>query len=145
VVFLLAGFGMGFVTLATLLVVQNSLAISDLGVATSSHQFARTLGGTVGIGVCGSFVTARLAEAMAGLAAGASNSGLPSALAARLRSNVEDFFRPEVQMQLPDHLQHIMQDAVVNGVASVFWTVTVAAAVCLLLCLMLPGRRGLRR
>ena len=38
------------VILATLVVVQNSVNIADLGVATSSNQFARTLGGTVGMG-----------------------------------------------------------------------------------------------
>ena len=49
-VFLLAGAGMGFVSLATLLIVQNSVDQADLGVVTASHQFARTMGGTVGVG-----------------------------------------------------------------------------------------------
>ena len=44
-VFLLVGTGMGFVALGTILVVQNSLSDLDLGVATASNQFARTLGG----------------------------------------------------------------------------------------------------
>ena len=44
-VFLLIGTGMGFVALGTILVVQNSLSDIDLGVATASNQFARTLGG----------------------------------------------------------------------------------------------------
>ena len=59
-VFQLVGIGMGLVGLSTLLVVQNCLDNSDLGVATSSHQFARTLGGTVGVGVCGGFVQGTL-------------------------------------------------------------------------------------
>ena len=58
------GVGMGFVSMATLLIVQDSLTASDLGVATASHQFFRTLGGTVGVGVSGSFVTAGLARTM---------------------------------------------------------------------------------
>ncbi len=41
-VFQVVGFGMGFVVLSTLLKVQNSLESSDLGVATSFHQFVRT-------------------------------------------------------------------------------------------------------
>ncbi len=48
---------MGFVSVATLLKVQNSLRESDLGVATSSQQFARTLGGTIGIGFSGAMVS----------------------------------------------------------------------------------------
>jgi hypothetical protein len=58
----MAGVGMGFTSIATLLIVQNSVEKTDLGVATSSHQFTRTLGGTVGIGICGSLVTARFAR-----------------------------------------------------------------------------------
>ncbi len=41
-VFTIAGLGMGFVTLSSLLLVQNSLSNTNLGVATSFHQFART-------------------------------------------------------------------------------------------------------
>ncbi|MBW2678456.1 MAG: hypothetical protein JRD49_12950 [Deltaproteobacteria bacterium] len=66
-VFQLTGLGMGFVTLATLVVVQNSVDVSDLGVATSSNQFARTLGGTVGVGICGGFMNSALGRAMDGL------------------------------------------------------------------------------
>ena len=69
-VFFLAGLGMGFVTLATLLVVQASLDGSNLGVATSSHQFARTLGGAIGVGVCGGVVTARFAGVVVNLRQG---------------------------------------------------------------------------
>jgi EmrB/QacA subfamily drug resistance transporter len=46
IVLAIAGLGMGFVSISTLLLVQNSLSNSDLGVATASHQFSRTLGGT---------------------------------------------------------------------------------------------------
>jgi len=63
-VFQLVGIGMGLVGLSTLLVVQNCLDNSDLGVATSSHQFARTLGGTVGVGVCGGFVQGMLQKSV---------------------------------------------------------------------------------
>ena len=61
------GLGMGFVSMATLLVVQDSLDKSDLGVATSSHQFFRTLGGTIGVGISGSFVTMTLSNVMESL------------------------------------------------------------------------------
>jgi len=52
-VFQVVGLGMGLVTLSTLLIVQDSLKPENLGVATSFHQFSRTLGGTIGVGVCG--------------------------------------------------------------------------------------------
>ena len=59
-----AGVGMGFVSMATLLVVQDSLDVADLGIATASNQFSRTLGGTIGVGISGSFVTMTLSKAM---------------------------------------------------------------------------------
>ncbi len=59
--------GYGFVSMATLLVVQDSLDKSDLGVATASHQFSRTLGGTIGVGISGSFVTMALSNVMESL------------------------------------------------------------------------------
>ena len=48
--FFIIGTGMGFVGLSTLLLVQASLTEEHLGVATSSNQLARTLGGTMGVG-----------------------------------------------------------------------------------------------
>jgi MFS family permease len=41
-----------------------------LGVATSSNQFARTLGGAVGVGICGSFIATRFARPVRGGARG---------------------------------------------------------------------------
>ncbi len=63
-IFQLVGIGMGLVGLSTLLVVQNCLDTSDLGVATSTHQLARTLGGTVGVGVCGGFMQGMLQKSV---------------------------------------------------------------------------------
>ena len=43
--FMTVGLGLGFMTLSTLLIVQNIVPPKNLGVATSFHQFARTIGG----------------------------------------------------------------------------------------------------
>jgi len=49
----ICGIGMGSQTPALLLVVQNSLGVKNLGVATSSQMLARTIGGAVGVSVLG--------------------------------------------------------------------------------------------
>ncbi len=59
-VFFVLGLGMGFITLSTLILVQESLPSKDLGVATSFHQFSRTFGGTIGVGICGGLATSGL-------------------------------------------------------------------------------------
>ncbi len=139
-VFLLVGLGMGFVTLATLLVVQASVGLEDLGVATASNQFARTLGGTVGVGICGSFVAARMSAASAAWGEGGA-SRLPAEVLARIGDHSESLFRPEIQALLPPEMQQRLVQAVVDGVGWVFVTVLVSALLCLALCLLLPRQQ----
>jgi EmrB/QacA subfamily drug resistance transporter len=137
-VFALVGVGMGFVALATILIVQNSVGPSDLGVATASHQFSRNLGGTVGIGICGGIFTARFSTALKASLAGGQTETLPAALADQVRDNAEIVLRPDVQAQLtPDVLLQLHQ-AISQGVLLVFGATVAAALLCLFFCLLLP-------
>jgi hypothetical protein len=136
---------MGFVSVSTLLIVQNSLPPSDLGVATSSQQFARTLGGTLGIGVSGSLATAMLIERLSAmnplatleLAAGPSSD--------KFIKNVESLFQPEVLALLPLNVRESFQGAVLDGMIPVFAAVSAASVVSLLFCYFLPRDPGRTR
>ena len=55
------GFGIGLVMQVMILVTQNSVVQSDLGVATSTVTFFRSVGGLVGVAVFGALFTSRLA------------------------------------------------------------------------------------
>ncbi|MFP5347757.1 MAG: MDR family MFS transporter [Actinomycetes bacterium] len=55
------GLGLGAAMQTYTLVVQNAVMRRDLGVATAATQFFRSTGGTVGIAVLGTIMTARLA------------------------------------------------------------------------------------
>jgi len=135
----LIGIGMGFVSMATLLVVQDSLAASDLGIATASHQFSRTLGGTVGVGISGSFVTLTISTAMDSLiSTGLAN--LSASLSDQIKQNIENLFRPEVQALLSPDVQTIMKNAVAQGVFRVFLITLFASLVCLFFTVVLPGQ-----
>jgi EmrB/QacA subfamily drug resistance transporter len=140
VVFTIIGIGMGFVTLSTLLVVQNSIDNADLGVATTSHQFARTLGGTVGIGICGGLVTARMSVVGDLIAEHDTSGGGSGHTLDELQLQVENLLRPEFQARLPEEVRQALQSAVADGVSLVFWAVLVAALLCLLFCAVLPDR-----
>lgn len=59
------GVGLGMVMPVLVLAVQNEVAHRDLGVATSSVSFFRSIGGTVGVAVSGAIFTARLATEIA--------------------------------------------------------------------------------
>jgi EmrB/QacA subfamily drug resistance transporter len=141
-VFLLIGIGMGFVTLTTLVVVQNSIDISNLGVATTSHQFARTMGGTVGIGICGGFVTSKISRAADALFHSGLSDAIPAALLSRIKENIENLFLPEVQAQLSDKVQAPLQEAIVNGVSILFWIVLIISLLGLGLCWLLPAGKS---
>lgn len=125
-VFMLVGIGMGFVTLSTMVLVQNTLSSEDLGVATSSHQFARTLGGTIGVGICGGLVSGGLVERLENAA-----HALPGELLETLKQSTEHLFRPEIQAMIPDAAREIVQLAVLDGVAVIFRVVVASALVCL--------------
>ena len=141
-IFLLIGIGMGFITLVTLVVVQNCLDISDLGVATASHQFARTLGGTVGIGICGSFVIAKISQATNMMINSGLSDAIPPTLLSDIKANIENLLLPEVQALLSENTRNILQEGIAKGVSVLFWIVFIASLICLCFCLLLPAGKA---
>ena len=87
---LVIGFGLGFLAMPCLIAVQNAVPWQRRGVATSTVQFFRTIGGTVAVAALGALLNARLAGALAaghGRPAGPvldTNAALDPALRARL-------------------------------------------------------------
>ena len=130
---------MGFVSMATLLVVQDSLDQSDLGVATASHQFFRTLGVTIGVGISGRFVTMALSNVMDSLVTNGLIN-LPPALNVQIKQSIENIFRPEVHSLLSQEIQKTIQEAVARGVSMVFWITFFASLLCLILSVLIPVR-----
>jgi MFS family permease len=138
-VFLLTGLGMGFVTLSTLLLVQASVPGVNLGVATSFHQFARTLGGTVGVGICGGIVTTGLIHNLTTTAA-----LMPASVTSLLRESMENIFRPEFQALLAPEIKTVLFAAVSRAMSAVFWIILGSSLLCLCCALLLKGEH-LRR
>lgn len=56
----MAGLGIGMVTPVLVLAIQNAVPMEELGVATSTSTFLRSLGGSFGAAVFGAIMTARL-------------------------------------------------------------------------------------
>lgn len=131
--FLVAGLGMGFVSLTTLLVVQDSAGPANLGAATSFHQFSRTMGGTIGVGLCGGIVTDRLINELT-----AAGQNLPEALIRKLKESMANLFQKEFQAIIPEGMEAILQDAVLNGVYLAFVIIFSVSIINLGLSLLLP-------
>ncbi len=135
----LAGYGMGIVSVSTLLIVQESVDSSNLGVATASQQFLRTVGGTIGVGVSGSLVTAQLMKVLDPLVHSSLKDQIPASISSHLADNIETLFQPGVQATLSATVQKALQEAVAGGLVTVFRLVLATAVVSLLCCVLLPS------
>ncbi|GAB6192498.1 MFS transporter [Desulfocastanea catecholica] len=126
VIFLLAGLGMGFVTLSTLLLVQADLSMVNLGVATSFHQFSRTLGGTIGVGICGGVMTTGLVHNLQ-----ESSAMIPSKVMDLLHKSMENLFREEFRRMLNEQSEALLSLAISNAMSIVFCIIFGATLLCL--------------
>ncbi len=136
------GIGMGFVSVATLLKVQNSLDESDLGVATSSQQFARTLGGTIGIGISGAMASHYIDQSISSLINSPLRSEISGELAAQLSQNLQEFLRPEIVASLSSTSLNAIREAIGKGVEAVFWTALLVSFTSIIMCKLLPERKA---
>lgn len=134
-IFLLVGIGMGFVSLSTLILVQNCVTEHNLGIVTSFHQFARSLGGTVGVGICGGLVTTGVISGLE-----KTSALLPPHLMQDLRQSAENLLRPEFLQMVPQQSLQKLADAVLSGVFPVFVIASSASLGCLACCLALAGK-----
>lgn len=135
VAFLVVGLGMGFVSLTTLLVVQDSVEPANLGVATSFHQFSRTMGGTIGVGLCGGIVTDKLINELT-----VAGQKLPETLIGMLKESMANLFQQEFQAMIPAGMDAMLQNAVLNGVYLALIIVFVVSVINLGLSLLLPRK-----
>jgi len=138
IVFQLVGLGMGFVSLSTLLIVQNSMDLANLGAATSSHQFARSLGGTVGVGICGGLLTSRLTSGIRLLKDSGMVDTMPLELLNGHESVSEVLLMPKFQAMLTEQARESLRQTVTASVSVVFWITFLVAALALLCCILLP-------
>lgn len=104
---LVLGFGIGMTMPTLTLAVQNAAPTADLGVATSSVNFFRSLGGALGVAVFGAVMTSRLTGSLA--AHGIDIGGRAGVLSS-----------PAEIRKLPQPLQGWIIDALAAGMHGVF-------------------------
>jgi hypothetical protein len=111
------GIGMGLLMQTTMLVVQNSVAMRDVGAASGAATLFRTVGGSLGVSLLGTLFTNRLTSELAG-SVGASGAG-------QLTGGGQ--LTPAMLGQLPEALRTAYQSAVTAGVGVVFlWAAIIA-------------------
>lgn len=129
----LNGVGMGFMMQNLVLAVQNTVKVTDIGAASSSVAFFRSVGGSAGVAVLGAMLSKKVIDAVSsGLAdLGLDSSGAGDSL------NISGMPRP---------VQLIVESAYGEATGAVFMASAIVAAVafiCILCIKEVPLRRTL--
>jgi EmrB/QacA subfamily drug resistance transporter len=127
------GFGLGFTMQVVVTAVQNAVERRDMGSATSSVTFFRSMGGAFGTAIFGAVLTARLSHHLAG---SGSVAGLPTgADEAQIANNVQAI------QALPDAAREVVVGAWVNALQEVFYVALPFVAVAFVIAWFIPELR----
>jgi EmrB/QacA subfamily drug resistance transporter len=108
------GAGMGLIMQVVVLVVQNAVPADQLGAATSTNNYFREVGASLGTAVFGTLFTTRLSERLTDVFL---SSGADAGSAAEATATID----PAKMAQLPDSLQDGIVNAYADALAPVFW------------------------
>jgi EmrB/QacA subfamily drug resistance transporter len=136
---LVIGTGLGLLSMASLLAVQNAVPWKLRGVTTASNQFFRTIGGTVGVAVMGTILNVQMAALVTPIFT--SHASLVATLPKGL-SPANVLLTPSVRATLPADFLAQLVAALAH---SLFWSyllLLVLAVIGLGAMLLLPGGRA---
>jgi len=108
------GAGMGLIMQVVVLVVQNAVDPEMIGTATSTNNYFREVGASLGVAIFGALFTNRLSEKLLDVFSGA---GASAADAGQATSTLD----PQTLSSLPDALRDGIVDAYASSLAPVFW------------------------
>jgi MFS family permease len=114
----LLGVGLGFLMQTTVLIAQNSVEQRDMGVATSTATFFRSIGGSFGVALFGAVFANRL------------HDGLAARLGPEVAAGVDSAggnFDPSTLSALPAPVREGFLAAIANATSSVFWWAVIFA------------------
>src|SRR4051794_24469325 len=129
--FFALGAGLGLIMQNVVLAAQNAVSADQIGTATSTNNYFREVGATLGVAVFGTLFTSRLAD---NLGAALTANG-PQAVQAGITS--PDSLTPAAVKAAGEPLRTAIVDAYANSLAPVFWYLVPILAVALLLALVL--------
>ncbi len=127
------GAGVGMIMQNLVLVVQNTVEITQLGVATSTVTFFRSLGGTVGVAVMGSVLGTVVAQYIRD-----GTGALSPTNQAVAAETLGDGTIPQVSL-LPAALRVVVESAYGIGVGNVFLLMVPLAVITLVTIALLPN------
>jgi len=123
------GVGMGLSISPLLIAVQSSVRKRDLGTATSTLQFSRNIGGTIGVSVMGAVLASRLATSLT--AAGVDPTTV----------SLDSLIDPVASSSSNAAFDHTLQFALGGAIQGVFIIAFIAAILALIASFFIPGGR----
>jgi EmrB/QacA subfamily drug resistance transporter len=126
---LVLGLGIGLILQVMVLIVQNSAARADLGAATSSVNFARQIGSSIGVALIGALFVHRLGGQLA--------AHLPASAAGHLSAHQVGSITPQGLAHLPAPLRHVIAAAFASALPPLYAYLIPLLAVAFLLALLL--------
>jgi len=125
------GAGLGLIMQVVVLVAQNAVPAQEVGTATSTNNYFREVGASLGVAVFGALFTSRLTDALTGVF---TDAGVPASQAASSSASID----PSALAKLPEALQDGIVNAYADSLAPVFWYLLPFIAAALVLALFLP-------
>lgn len=108
------GAGLGLIMQVVVLVAQNAVPAAQVGTATSTNNYFREVGATLGLAVFGTIFTTRLADNLTEVF---SSAGMSAADAANSTATLD----PQTLNELPDAIRDGVVTAYADALAPVFW------------------------
>lgn len=136
----LVGLGMGLISPTLVTAIQNTVPMAQLGIATSTVQFFRTIGGVIGVGVLGAILASRLTAGLDRLATLPAMGRLPADLATAVHSP-QALLDPAIRARLPEEILVILRQALAGGLQATYVASFALALVIFVLAFWMPNRR----
>jgi EmrB/QacA subfamily drug resistance transporter len=129
--FFVLGAGLGLIMQNVVLAAQNAVTADQIGTATSTNNYFREVGATLGVAIFGTLFTSRLADNLGT----ALTENAQEAVSAGITS--PDSLVPAAVKAAGEPLRTAIVDAYANSLAPVFWYLVPILAVAFLLALVL--------
>ncbi|GAA1517327.1 MDR family MFS transporter [Agromyces terreus] len=108
------GAGLGLIMQVVVLVVQNAVPATQVGTATSTNNYFREVGASLGVAIFGALFTTRLSENLTKIF---TDAGASAGQAGEAMSTLD----PQKLSELPDPVRDSIVTAYADSLAPVFW------------------------
>ncbi|MFF2493779.1 MDR family MFS transporter [Agromyces sp. NPDC058064] len=108
------GAGLGLIMQVVVLVVQNAVPATQVGTATSTNNYFREVGASLGVAIFGAMFTTRLSENLTKIF---TDAGASASQAGDAMSTLD----PQALSELPDPVRDAIVTAYADSLAPVFW------------------------